>query len=387
MLLLGIRSVVRRGVTVSVTSDELATGSVALPFNVQETRVLSFEDGSFYDNLRRAMAEGSANLSRDSNYLDLPAYHAVRVPRPESWAEEDAKSLLVLCPFSPTYSTYYQKQLHPIVRGHTGNMTPLRMLDLRSPRLVGQALYEQVRWSSRCLVDWTGWRANVFFELGVRLACSEHDPLCIIQWRDVAEGIEDVGPQSSELRQRDLLRELLHPVEYDPHKPRETLVRAVKSWSSLVQAGNGGPSSQRALPPAATFAVAQASFQWQRDAMLTPPHIQQRAAAEQILGQDQERLPERLVLFADNSQFDDALEAAVIEKWIAAWLYLKHLYSEGDDTSGDSKAELITVGRLAQHALGSSSDPRHKSLRKEIQAFLRAERNRRHTREGDSGNG
>ena len=55
------------------------------------------------------------------------------------------------------------------------------MLDLRSPRLVGQALYEQVRWSSWCLVDLTEWRPNVFFELGVRLACSERDPMCIIQ--------------------------------------------------------------------------------------------------------------------------------------------------------------------------------------------------------------
>ena len=60
-------------------------------------------------------------------------------------------------------------------------MVPLRTLDLQSPRLVGQALYEQVRWSSWCVVDWTEWRPNVFFELGVRLACSERDPLSIIQ--------------------------------------------------------------------------------------------------------------------------------------------------------------------------------------------------------------
>ena len=388
MLLLGIRSVVRRGVTVSVTSGELAAHSSTVPFNVQETRVLSFDDASrFYDDLHRAMAEGATNLVRDSNYLDLPAYHAVRAPRPETWAENDAKSLLVLCPFSRDYSEFHRMKLLPIIRGHTGNMTPLRMLDLRSPRLVGQALYEQIRWSSRCLVDWTGWRPNVFFELGVRLACSEHDPLCIIQRSGAMEGIDQAGPQSSELRQRDLLRELLCPVEYNPKKPREALVDALKSWSSPMRPGNGGTPSQRVLPPAATFAVAQASFQWQRDAMLTPPHTEQRATAEQILGKDQQRLPERLILFAYNSQFDTALQAAVREKWIAAWLYLKHLYSAGDDPPDGNKAELITVGRLAQHALGSSRDPRHKSLRKEIQDFLRAERTRRRTREGDSGNG
>jgi hypothetical protein len=387
MLLLGIRSVVRRGVTVSVTSGELAAHSSKVPFNVQETRVLSFDDASFYDDLHGVMAEGASNLQRDSNYLDLPAYHAVRVPRPETWAEEDAKKLLVLCPFSPEYSEYYRKELQPIIRGHTGNMTPLRMMDLRSPRLVGQALYEQIRWSSRCLVDWTGWRPNVFFELGVRLACSEHDPLCIIQCSDVLEGTDKAGLQSSELSQRDLLRELLHPVEYDPKKPRQALVGSLKSWSSSIQPENGEMPSQRVLPPAATFAVSQTSFQWQRDAMLTPPHIEQRATAEQILGKDQERLPERLILFADNSRFDAALQAAVREKWIAAWLYLKYLYSAGGGPPDDNKAELITVGRLAQHALGSSRDPRHKSLRKEIQDFLRAERTRRRAREGDNGNG
>ena len=44
MLLLGIRSVVRRGVTVSVTSGELSAHSSSVPFNVQETRVLSYKD-------------------------------------------------------------------------------------------------------------------------------------------------------------------------------------------------------------------------------------------------------------------------------------------------------------------------------------------------------
>jgi hypothetical protein len=120
--------------------------------------------------------------------------------------------------------------------------------------------------------------------------------------------------------------------------------------------------------------------------MLTPPHTQQRAAAEQIYGKDQERLPERLILFADNSEFDAALQAAVREKWIAAWLYLKHLYSANEGLPG-SKAELITVGRLAEQALRSSRDPRHKSLRKEIQDFLKAETTRRRARESDGGNG
>ena len=81
--------------------------------------------------------------------------------------------------------------------------------------------------------------------------------------------------------------------------------------------------------PAATFRTAQASFQWQQDSALTPPHVAQRRAAELVFGDDQERQPQGRVLFAKNEQFDAQLRAAVREDWIAAWLYLRHL------TTGD----------------------------------------------------
>ena len=387
MLLLGVRSVVRRGVTVSVTSNELSVHSSSVPFNVQETRVLSYQgDAAFYRDLRRAMAEGTANMAKDSNYLDLPAYHAVRAPRPETWAKDDAESLLVLCPFGPDYTEFYD-ELYPIIRGYTRDKEPLRMLDLRSPRLVGQALYEQIRWSSRCLVDWTGWRPNVFFELGVRLACSEYDPLCIIQRSDAPGRSDPDGSPSSSSRQHDLLRNLLEPAEYDRARPSDALEDVLKPWRDPLQLDNTGTPSGRVLPPAATFAVAQASFQWQRDTMLTPPHTEQRKAAEQIFGKDQERLPERLILFADNQQFDAELRAVVRERWIAAWLYLHHLCTAEDASSDDARNELITVGRLAEHALSLSMDPLHIQLRTQIREFLRAERARRRNGESDSGNG
>ena len=172
--------------------------------------------------------------------------------------------LLVLCPFGRDYSEFYEKKLDPIIRGYTGNKTPLRMLDLRSPRLVGQALYQQIRWSSRCLVDWTDWRPNVFFELGVRLACSEYDPLCIIQRSDAHDSSDPDGSPSSSLRQHDLLQNLLEPKEYDRARPREALEDGLALWRGPLQMEKAEAPSGRVLPPAATFAMAQASFQWQR---------------------------------------------------------------------------------------------------------------------------
>jgi hypothetical protein len=386
MLLLGVRSVLRRGVTVSVTSGDLPSDSLAVPFNVQETKVLRYQADDFHDDLHGAMAEGATSVARDSNYLDLPAYHAVRAPRPESWAEQDARCLLVLCPFGDSYSTFCRKYLLPIIRSYTGNMMPLRMLDLKSPRLVGQALYEQIRWSRRCLVDWTNWRSNVFFEFGVRLAASGDDPLCIIAQSDTTQLHHETEPAPGELKQHAMLRTLLNPVEYDAAQPRDALRGPIESWSSGRSAGDGGALSDDALPPVATFQTARANFRWERDPMLTPPHIEQRAAAERILGKDQERQPERLVLFADNEQFDEQLQSAVRENWIASWLYLQHLVTAHDTDSADLKTQRIRVGRLADHALSASSDPRHIKLRKEIHEFLAQQRSRRRTRGGESGN-
>ena len=383
MVLLGIRAVLRRGVTISVTEKQHDL-SATVPFNVQETKVLSYESEEFDNDLYRAMAEGFTNLGKDPNYLDLPAYNAVRAPRPVSWAKDDHKNVIVLCPFGLAYSSFYRKELRKLIQNQT-KKSPLRMLDLRSPRLVGQALYEQMRWSSWCLVDWTGWRANVFFELGVRLACSERDPLCIIQ-RSCAEGnLSPGGVTPGPLEQHDLLLTLLEPVVYDPEDPGQALDGALSSWPSPPLPGR--LKSPSALPAGATFQIAQASFDWERDPMLTSPHIEQRRAAELIFAADQEQDPEPLVLFGYNEEFDAELQAAVKEKWIAAWLYLQHVSTADDGSLLDDDLQLVTVASLVDQILKYSDNPRHIRLRKDIEAFLEQRRSRQRARENDTSNG
>lgn len=180
MVLLGVRSVLRRGVTVSVSSGGAASIETAKPFNVRETRVLSSSHSDFIDRLSKVLVDGAIGLDADPNYLDLPAFLAARAPRPFDWANEDLRTILVLCPFAGPYSTLYDDELRSVINSWSGK-DPVRMLDLRSPRLVGQSLYEQIRWSTHCLVDLSGWHPDVCFELGVRLACSDHEPLVIIQ--------------------------------------------------------------------------------------------------------------------------------------------------------------------------------------------------------------
>ena len=251
MLLLGLRSVLRRGVTINVTGAPIASHASNAPFNVQETKVLSYAERGFYQDLRRAMSEGLANVRGDANYLDLPSYHAVRSPRPPSWVVDDAKSALVLCPFGESYSQFYDQKLNDIIQGYTGNKDPIRMLDIRSPRLVGQSLYEQIRWSTYCLIDWTAWRANVSFELGVRLASSEHDPLIVAQER------LDEDPTLEPLEQHRLLQGLLGMHVYDPGNPYEVLPQALRTWSR---------PDRRPDEPIATVAKLRAYYESMMDA-------------------------------------------------------------------------------------------------------------------------
>ena len=121
--------------------------------------------------------------------------------------------------------------------------------------------------------------------------------------------------------------------------------------------------------------------------MLTSPHIEQRRTAELIFAADQEQHPERLVLFGDNEQFNAKLQAAVKEKWIAAWLYLQHVNTANDGSLLDDDPELVIVASLVDQILKYSDNPRHIRLRKGIETFLEPRRSHRRVRESDSSNG
>jgi hypothetical protein len=224
------------------------------------------------------------------------------------------------------------------------------------------------------------------FELGVRLACSEHDPLSIIDKADLVPHPSADRQSHDSLKQHDLLIGLFEPVAYDRATLRLALETPLEKWWAQ-QRGAGPRESRGAIPSGGTFGIAQACFLWQHDPMLTRPHVELREGAERILGKDQEQLPERLILFADNEPFDSELRASVREKWIAAWLYLRHLASADDGDGGDARTDFIVISRLVEHSLSASGDPRHIALRKEIRELLKAERARQRALEGRTGHG
>jgi hypothetical protein len=177
MLLLGIRSVVRRGVTVAVTSRP----TPFLPFNVASLNPLLI-DASYVENQARALEAGFTGLvTLPDRYLDLPAYDAVRSVGEDYRIRKPEEEILVLRWFDEQYARLagdeiLKNRLETEWRGSK----VVTSLDSRSPQLVEQRLYAAIRRDRLCVADWTAARANVFFEIGVRLAVSENDPIFVL---------------------------------------------------------------------------------------------------------------------------------------------------------------------------------------------------------------
>jgi hypothetical protein len=178
MLLLGVRSAVRRGITVVVSQDE----RTLLPFNVVALNPVRTHSRDLVDDLAIALESGFAGLvGAGDRYLDLPAYDPVRALGEDHRIRRPETEILMLRWFDEQYGDKIGDQ---IVRSHLADTFKasniITVLDSRSPQLVDQRLYAAIRRTRLCVVDWTGSRPNVFFETGVRLAVSDHQPIFVL---------------------------------------------------------------------------------------------------------------------------------------------------------------------------------------------------------------
>jgi hypothetical protein len=373
MLALGVRAVVRRGLTIATTANLLDETELSqLPFNIQETKLISHGDNEPGMNdehprfslniIAKTIVEGLADLRSNPRYLDLPAYDAVRCPAPESPSDQQRsrETLLVLCSFHKEYSPRWQKLNLALVKRYPTKRI-VRMVDIASPRLVGQALYENIRWAKTCVVDWTDWRPNVFFELGVRLACSAVEPVSLI----------DEAATAAASSQQAALRQLFRPVPYRLATLAQALTDALGPHELMKQGGT--PSRLREqVPQNGTHVVSMNAFDYTQERVTISPHEMLRASAEVNLGRDPQKIGETPVLFAGNPAFSPELWRSVREQWIAAWLYLRHRYPESQlNENAQLQGELKRIGdSLLQWVREDPADPSIKRLRDEVFALV-----------------
>lgn len=394
MILLGIRAVVRRGVTITVTSAELDESLLSeLPFNIQETKLIyprpDLEVTHPHHPINRigeAIVKGLVQLRGHSGYLDLPAYEAVRYPKPQVISAEpegqagDVKAtgpqsstlrkveperILMLCSFSNQYRKHWLYVSEKITLNFKGAGKSLeRMLDISSPRLVGQALYENIRWAPCCIVDWTRWSPNVFFELGVRLACSDIGPVCLIAEEDLAAATEDFQVQKGQLLK------LFCPISYKVGGSSAPFKAAFGRYNSFLKDGQEDRDFNSTLPHNATHRTVVKAYDWRQEAFARPPHEELRANIEEQQGKDPEKDGFQ-TLFSSNAEFQLEIQRSGRERWIAAWYYFRKRYtpdnleSEEFKNNREIREQLSTLTERVVQELRNQPDPSHQRIYKE----------------------
>lgn len=369
MLFLGIRSVVRRGITLAVMSGKVTEKEYSnLPFNIQETKLIPLNQYKFNHPLHASKRIGNAigiglmQLNNSADYLDLPAFNAVRCPKPEKYfiSNDNSRSetAVFLCPFSEEYSENNWDFLSSTILNVRSKIHLARMLDLVSPRLVGQALYEHIRWSTYCIVDWSYWRPNVFFELGIRLACSDISPICFIE-----ESHTNVD--SNQQKQR--LIELLQPFVYRIGGKIGPIIQAFKQHDELRTKKNTTINPD-VLPNDFTYQVVQNYFDWTQEEITLPPYKELQQSIEQVIGKDY-RTTQGYVLYPNNPEYLSLLRQRIQERWIAAWFSLRYQIDEEElDSNASLREEIIILGETVLTYIGSNK--KHLKLSEEIENFI-----------------
>ena len=376
MLFLGIRSVVRRGLTLTITSHVLDETQLSkLPFNIQETKLIGYEEDQGIEHPKHpinliglAIKKGFSQLSDDPRYRDLPSFHDVRCPEPPDHPRSIKNTVLVLCPFKKDYRhnwRYISNQLATRAKRIVPGQSPLvvRMKDIDSPRLVGPSLYEHLRWSKGCVVDWTGWRPNVFFELGVRLACSEFDPVSLIEESQLVEARDKAS-----LCQYAQIIDLLRPTAYRLNdKKGEQFDIALDRHKQKLEQRYSPEATE--LAPSAAFSKIMNSYDWQQERVTQAPHEELWALVEAQMGKDSQSDGNLPALFSDNKDYLRQLRINSEERSIAAWLYLRHRYTDEEiDTDLGIQQMVRELGENVRQRL---SKRKHKIFLDEIKDFTK----------------
>ncbi len=345
MVLLGIRAAVRRGLTLVIhdrTNEEPDWN--ALPFNLKELLVLPLTAADTdVDRLVSLITSGWV-ISRggSGDYRDLPVFDVVRqFERRTSEVDRGRHEVFALCPFHDQYIKNDWPQLVNLIRGL--GASDGRSFDVRpvtgylSPMLVGDRIYELARFARNCIVDWTYWRANVFFELGVRLAVSEIPPICIIR----------VDEENSKLADAGLLRTLA-PLRYDLQDEDS---RVARKFNVDFQAESKPDIRGNRARLRGIFTAAQKNAALDQEFGHTPLEQELMREVRATVGPDVVRAAGFRILYRDNNALKQQTWRGLVDRLNAARLLLdfKIKVANAEGTSHDhlirTRGEVVVLLR------------------------------------------
>lgn len=333
LVLLGIRAVSRRGVTLitarfstyPVEPHEADAGFEVpgMPFLLQDATVFGWSnEESFINRIKRGIEEGLARAeSLGPIYRDLPAYDEVRRLGPEV---EDyrpvgpATAVLFLSSFDAEYRRLRGSWLRSRV-GTAADGKPIYIIESASPERTSSKLYGAIRRTQFCMVDWTGRRPNVFFELGVRLATTSQPPVSVIHCSDAW------GTGSSTVP----LMRLFSPLIYDDEAPPEAVDAFQEELSVRCQLlgkpdlAKQWPRNGALLSPDFVYREVRAATPLESEDWTKPVWEELEWSARQRVGPNSTRDPDQPVLFADSTAHGAGAIRHAADRLLAAWYFIE----------------------------------------------------------------
>jgi hypothetical protein len=366
-VMLGIRSVVRRGVTIVTTrfqkpssrpaptkrpkpasskrprpdSEVYEPGKPDAPFAVPDLPFLLSDINfcgwgtlhTFVTRLRRVIEEGREREKRLGHiYRDLPAYEEVRHlgPDVEDYTVHSPEKVVL---FLSTFDEDYRGGKGSWLRSHTGaENTGIFIIESPSPERTSLKLYGAIRRTQLCIVDWTGRRPNVFFELGVRLAVSPTPPISVIhKGEEWAEKFMKGGSVGG-------IFDLFRPLVYDNKgtveearkfrgevEARRRVLRPKETAPSPEEVAAEWPLNDALLSPSFVYEQVKRSLPVEAEDWNTPVWKELRKSADLILGSEPIRFPTP-ILFGDDEDFKARAGRSGLDRLFAAWYFLVHKY-------------------------------------------------------------
>jgi hypothetical protein len=375
MLLLGIRSVVKRGITIGSTAD----GIEKAPYDIRELSLISHAKPVSMDlKLRNVIAERirtGRNAQLQQHYLDLPTYEAVRNLPPGHRGEIlPSEHVLLLSSYSPRAEpnlSYVQDRLQfQLETRQVQKPWIARVLDLnlRSPWLVSQNMYEAIRRTKLCIVDWTNsprWPENVFFELGVRIAVRKGVTFCILE--EPGDRAEGAAADSARSEQEKNLIALFRPFRYRLTDVRGEVFATIMNLYDQWQGANAEPLEG---PCEYTYRQISMAIDPRQGLLARTTPVDLLLSAQLLGADDTEGLS--AVLYPENLELSNAAQLAARERLWAAWHYMTGRYSLGDLANDPDLREAIkAVGRNLMSIVGAgSAEVQHvkETLRQLLQA-------------------
>jgi hypothetical protein len=355
MVLLGIRSAVKNGINITCTHDKLdADFWSRLPFNIKELFPLGIgADVSKPNLILGKMLSEAIRRNRDlPDYQDLPSFHAIRrtglsarYPREISYKEE----ILWLCSYHSAYtdSSNAQTVREKIQAEFGGDVVFLRATEIVTPELASHKLFDAIRRYELCVIDWTQWSSNIFFEFGVRLATNPVAPVCLISdqpepaWRPKAKATKLAKRRYEEQSQQvKWLAAAFAAIPYSVKTRWNAL--EIKDRIQSMKARHGATDMARA-PVFGMFrfdliyTLIAEEIGHEITIELKSPEKSLKESVARLVGDGSNTTPGIPAIYSDrNAEYNKLVRRAALEHMVAAWRYAlgeqKLVASPSDET-------------------------------------------------------